>query len=47
MAEEEDAAELFEEKIDLLTSRLADQFSESERLNADIQQAIRGLGYGR
>jgi len=44
-AEEEEDPEEFEEKMQKLTAKLAEQFNKSEELERDIKTNIKGLGY--
>lgn len=44
-AEEEEDPEEFEEKMKRLTSDLAEQFKESDRLEEEIKANLRGIGY--
>jgi len=44
--EVEDDSELFEEKMQLLVMNLEEQFKESAQLKKEIQENLRGLGYG-
>ena len=44
-AEQEDDGELFAEKMQRLTEQLAEQFAESTRLEAEIRENLKGLGY--
>jgi len=41
----EDDGEPFEEKMQRLTAKLAEQFQESARLEAEIRANLKGLGY--
>jgi len=41
----EEDGEPFEEKMQKLTARLAEQFLESARLEAEIRANLKGLGY--
>ena len=41
----EDDGEPFEEKMQKLTAKLAEQFQESARLEAEIRANLKGLGY--
>jgi len=43
--EQEDDGEPLEEKMRKLTAQLAEQFSESARLEAEIRANLKGLGY--
>ncbi len=43
--EVEDDGEPFEEKMDRLTAELAEQFRESELLEGEIRENLKGLGY--
>jgi len=42
----DDDGEPFEEKMEQLTADLAEQFSESEGLEGDIRENLKGHGYG-
>jgi type I restriction enzyme M protein len=41
----EDDGEPFEERMERLTAELAERFRESERLEAEIRENLKGLGY--
>lgn len=43
--EAEDDGEPFEEKMDRLTAELAEQFAKSRKLEEEIRQNLRGIGY--
>ena len=43
--EKEDDGEPFEEKMDRLTSELADMFNESHRLEEEIRKKLGAIGY--
>jgi type I restriction enzyme M protein len=43
----EDDGEPFAEKMARLTEKLEKQFAESARLEAEIRDNLRGLGYGK
>jgi type I restriction enzyme M protein len=45
--EAEDEGEPFEEKMKRLTAQLEEQFAESVKLEKQIRQNLKGLGYGR
>lgn len=45
LEEEEDDGEPFEEKMERLTSELAEQFKESKKLEGQIRKALGGIGY--
>ncbi|MHD0454014.1 class I SAM-dependent DNA methyltransferase [Serratia nevei] len=45
-AEQEEDGEPFADKMQRLTSQLADQFAESAKLEAEIKKNLAGLGYG-
>ncbi len=44
--EQEESGEVFAEKMKLLTAQLADQFTESPKLEGEIKKNLAGLGYG-
>ena len=44
--EQEESGEVFAEKMKLLTAQLADQFTESAKLEGEIKKNLAGLGYG-
>ena len=45
-AEHEDDGEPFADKMQRLTTQLAEQFAESAKLEAEIKANLKGLGYG-
>ncbi|MBL7010791.1 MAG: N-6 DNA methylase, partial [Candidatus Marinimicrobia bacterium] len=45
MAEEEDDGVPFEEKMEILTSQLYDQFQQAEELEVEIKKNLEGLGF--
>jgi type I restriction enzyme M protein len=44
-AEEEEDDEPFEEKMERLTTQLAEQFRESRELEERIRENLKGIGY--
>src|SRR5690625_1611512 len=46
LAEEDEDDEPFEEKMERLTSELAEQFKESKKLEDQIRELLGGIGYG-
>ncbi|MFY3382758.1 type I restriction-modification system subunit M [Paracidovorax sp. MALMAid1276] len=44
--EQEESGEVFAEKMKILTAQLADQFTESAKLEGEIKKNLAGLGYG-
>jgi len=45
MEETEDDGEPFEDKMERLTSELAEQFTKSRKLEEEIRENLKGIGY--